>query len=65
MVHPGQNWDARDGWDLLAEHGHKFDSYIAVTSPSAWESVRRPFTTEALDARGYAVRLRFDRGKYR
>lgn len=46
MVHPSQNWDARYGWELLAEHGHKFDSYIAVTSPSAWEAVRRFFTTD-------------------
>jgi len=38
-----RKWDARYGWDLLAEHAARFDSYIAVTSPSAWAVVERFF----------------------
>ena len=41
MVLEADKWDARYGWGLLAEHAAQFNSYIAVTSPSAWEAVKR------------------------
>lgn len=34
-----RQWDARYGWDLLAEYAAQFDSYIAITSPRAWAAV--------------------------
>ncbi len=40
-----RDWDARYGWDLLAEYGPTYDSYIAVTSPSAWRTVEEYFPT--------------------
>jgi glycerol dehydrogenase-like iron-containing ADH family enzyme len=36
-----RNWDARYGWGLLAAHGPRYNSYIAITSPSAWRAVER------------------------
>ena len=34
-----RQWDARYGWDVLADHGPQFDDYIAITTPSAWAAV--------------------------
>ncbi len=34
-----REWDARYGWDLVADHGPQFDDYIAITTPSAWAAV--------------------------
>lgn len=38
-----RNWDARYGHDLLAAYGPTYDSYIAITSPSAWALTERFF----------------------
>ncbi len=45
MVRHCREWDARYGWDLLAEHGSRFDSSIAITSPRAWDAVKQHFPT--------------------
>ncbi len=43
MVLDSRKWDARYGHDLLAAYGPTYDSYIAITSPSAWAVVERFF----------------------
>ena len=40
MVLDSREWDARYGWNVLAEHAPEFDDYIAVTTPSAWAVVK-------------------------
>ncbi len=32
-------WKAHYGKDLLSAYGGKYESYIAITSPKAWEAV--------------------------
>lgn len=43
MILDSHKWDARYGWDLLAQYGPQYNSYIAVSSPSAWAAVERFF----------------------
>ncbi|MBM4436382.1 MAG: iron-containing alcohol dehydrogenase [Actinobacteria bacterium] len=40
MVLDSRRWDARYGRGLLAEHGVRYRSYLAITSPSAWKVVQ-------------------------
>ncbi len=39
MVLDSRKWDARYGWNVLAEHASEFEDYIAITTPSAWAAV--------------------------
>lgn len=39
MLLESQKWDARYGSDLLKEYGPRYESYLAITSSSAWSVV--------------------------
>ncbi len=43
MNRKSADWDARYGSDLLKEHGPQYESYLAITSPSAWSHVEHFF----------------------
>ncbi|MBM4436544.1 MAG: iron-containing alcohol dehydrogenase [Actinobacteria bacterium] len=43
MVLDSRQWDARYGWDLLAQYAPFYASSVVITTPRAWQVVQRHF----------------------